>query len=98
MSCISDGCSAEDENLVVRDNARGSISWTGGNVGITAMSRCPCGLVPAPRFASRLCEGDFVRGGQWIESNKSACEFDELSFELCDATVSAPTLLLPGHA
>ena len=88
MCVCLDGCSDEDEQLVVENNPRGSISWTEGNIGATIMSRCPCRLVPVPRFASRLCLGNFVGGGQWAASNKSACQFDELSFELCDARVS----------
>lgn len=55
---------------------------------MTSSSRCPCDLVAVPRHASRMCGGDFLTGAMWMESNKSACEFDSLSFQLCGATVS----------
>ena len=77
-----------EETLIVADAERGTIQWGPGTLGVTSLLRCPCDLVDVPRYASRMCGGDFLTGAVWMESNKSACEFDSLSFQLCGATVS----------
>ena len=73
---------------MVAGRVRGTIQWATGILGMTSTYRCPCDLVPVPRYAARVCGGDFAIGAQWLTSNTSACEFDVLSFQLCDATVS----------
>lgn len=90
--CAADACTVDNETLVVGNTVRGTIDWTDGLLGFTALSRCPCDLVPVPRHASRMCGGDFNTGGVWMPSDKSPCEFDDHSFALCGANVSLSTL------
>lgn len=87
ISTITDSCAAEMEQLMVADRVRGTLQWTATNLGMTSTHRCPCGLVPIPRYAARVCGGSFGSGAMWTDSDTFACEFDELSFELCDAPV-----------
>ena len=87
--CSLDGCGVEAEQLIVAGVHMGNIQWTEESIGMTATSRCPCGMLPVPLQATRVCTGNFTAGGQWMASNKSACEFDNLSVELCNASVSS---------
>lgn len=93
---LLDGCDMEVEQLVVAGLIRGDIQWVEGTIGMTISSQCPCEMVPVPMSATRVCAGDFVNGGQWLVSNTSECALDNLSFELCSATVS-PSYILVDH-
>lgn len=83
-----DGCDNESEHLTVEGQIRGLLEWNEVGIGLTAKEQCPCPQATIARQASRVCGGNFRDGGSWLDSDKSACEFDVLALDLCSATVS----------
>lgn len=73
---------------------RGQLNWEEVAIGVTAMQECPCSQAMISRQASRVCSGEFINGGSWMDSNASACEFDPLAWDLCAATVSLQCAIL----
>ena len=58
---------------------------------------CPCDQGDIPREAHRMCAGNFVTGGVWVDSDTSQCEFDDLTFDLCSAVVCGITVCATVH-
>lgn len=87
---VVDGCDVETEELVLDGQAQGELDWNEVGIALTAYADCPCSQASILRQASRVCGGDFITGGSWMDSDKSPCEFDALALELCAATVCRP--------
>ena len=49
---------------------------------------CPCGNNSSEGGgilqATRYCGGDFISGAMWTEPNVAACNFSDLTREICD--------------
>lgn len=89
----ADGCDKEVESLLVDGQVRGELDWPELGIGWTTARSCPCSQVSIAREASRVCGGDFLTGGVWVNSDVSPCQFDPLAFQLCAATVSMIVML-----
>lgn len=88
LYCCVDGCRPESEQLMMAGTLMGDVQWTETSIGMTATAMCPCGLVQIPMQTTRVCSGNFSTGGVWMPANSSACDYDNLSVELCNAAVS----------
>ena len=77
----------DSAQLVVGGEIRGQLNWTETNIGLTASLQCPCAQASISVQATRTCGGNFIDGGQWMMSDTTACEFDDVALQLCSATV-----------
>ena len=86
-----DGCGRDQEQLVTGTDRqeRGLLQWPEVGIGAVARYNCPCNQVSIPRQASRVCMGDFINGGRWMNSDTTPCDFDPVAWEICDANVCA---------
>ena len=61
--------------------------WPEVNIGVQVIRSCPCsnkssegsGILQATRY----CGGDFTSGAMWTEPNVAACNFSDLTREIC---------------
>ena len=63
-----------------------TIFWPETNIGGQAVVKCPCGngsLDNQLLQATRYCGGNFTNGAKWTEANIAACNFSDLTREIC---------------
>ena len=64
-----------------------TIFWPETNIGVQVIKSCPCGNKSSEERgilqATRYCGGDFTSGGMWTEPNVAACNFSDLTREIC---------------
>ena len=62
--------------------------WPEANIGVQVIRSCPCGSKSSKDEgileATRYCGGDFINGAIWSEANIAACNFSDLTREICD--------------
>lgn len=90
----------EEEPIVTQGQARAdSIDWTEVGIGITASKSCPCMRATISVQASRMCGGDFIDGGMWMDSSDSgtACDFGDVGLQLCSAQVMCVCIIDHAH-
>ena len=61
--------------------------WPEANIGVQVIKSCPCGHKNSEGGGilqiTRYCEGDFTSGALWTEPNVAACNFSDLTREIC---------------
>ena len=62
--------------------------WPETNIGVQVIRSCPCGNQSSDDAgiltATRYCGGDFFNGAIWAEASVAACNFSDLTREICD--------------
>ena len=86
-----DGCPAT--NTIIpshsgRQDLNITILWPETNIGVQVIRSCPCGSKSSKGGgileATRYCGGDFTNGATWAEANIAACNFSDLTRDICD--------------
>ena len=61
--------------------------WSEANIGVQVNRSCPCGNKNSEEGgilqATRYCRGDFTSGAMWTAPNVAACNFSDLTREIC---------------
>ena len=64
-----------------------AILWPETNIGVQVIRSCPCGNQSSEGggilTATRYCGGDFINGALWSGANAMACNFSDLTREIC---------------
>ena len=92
---LADGCPGTTESLVVDGQERGEFQWTEVAIGERVAVDCLCSQVTISRQAYRVCGGDFITGGRWMDSDVTGCEFDALAWDLCSTVVCTASHIAP---
>jgi len=61
------------------------LQWPETPIGAVAVVQCPCETNTVYRAARRACNGDFISGGRWESPVDVACNFSDLSRQLCQS-------------
>jgi len=93
-----DACS-EDVTTVLsvsQSELNFQLQWPETPIGAVAVVQCPCESNTVYRAARRACGGDFISGGRWESPVDVACNFSDLSRQLCRSP-DVCTLITIGH-
>ena len=78
---IIDGCRKTTEEF--HSEYRLSILWPESEITDEVIRPCPCGALTSSVYingtASRNCGGDYTNGGEWLESNITSCNYNEIN-------------------